>query len=129
MKKRIVTYLIFGLFLSFQVGTLISVSSDDFEVYIKKYGTSQLLDVRTPQEFNQMHIEGAKLVNVYDSDFREQIRALNFDKNKPILIYSRSGNRSLVAGRYLSGLGYEVINLKYGINEWKAKGKPVKSEK
>jgi rhodanese-related sulfurtransferase len=127
MKKILTMVILFAVFVSFsmQNGSLISVSTDEFENYIKKYGTNQLLDVRTPQEFNAGHIPGAKLANIYDSDFKNKIKSFNFTKSKPILIYCRSGNRSLVGGKYLSEQGYQVINLKYGIKDWIAKNKPV----
>ena len=126
--KKILTYIIlFIVFISYsmQNGTLISVSTEEFESYINKYGTGQLLDVRTPQEYNAGHIPGAKLANIYDSNFKEKIKTLNFTKSKPILIYCRSGNRSVVGGKYLSEQGYKVINLKYGIKDWIAKNKPI----
>jgi len=108
-----------------QSGKILSVSSDEFEQYIKRYGTSQLIDVRTPAEYREGHIPNARLVNIYDPDFKKKISELPFRKDKPVLVYCRSGNRSLVAGRYLASLGYEVINLKYGIKDWRAKGKPI----
>ncbi len=126
MKKFLIPVIIILFFTSLQgKGSLVSVTADEFEAYIKKYGTEQLLDVRTPQEYDLGHIPGAKLVNIYDSDFKQKIAALNFSKSKPVLIYCRSGNRSLVAGRYLAEQGFQVINLKYGIKDWVLKNKPV----
>ncbi len=107
-------------------GKIISVSSDEFQNYIEKYGTDQLIDVRTPQEFNAGHIPGAKLVNIYTPTFKQDILKALKDKEKPVLIYCRSGNRSMVAGRYLEKIGYLVINLKYGIKDWIRQNKPVK---
>ncbi len=107
-------------------GKIISVSSDEFQNYIEKYGTEQLIDVRTPQEFNAGHIPGAKLVNIYTPTFKQDILKALKDKEKPVLIYCRSGNRSMVAGRYLEKKGYLVINLKYGIKDWIRQNKPIK---
>ncbi|MFO7714184.1 rhodanese-like domain-containing protein [Desulfosarcina sp.] len=51
-----------------------------------------LLDIRTPREFADGHIQGALLLDYYASDFVERLKAL--DKDKTYLIYCRSGNRS-----------------------------------
>jgi len=125
--KKTVLILISVIFLAaFQGGgKIISVSSDEFDSYIKKYGTGQLIDVRTPAEYAEGHIPGAKLVNIYDPQFKQKILSLKLDKSKPVLVYCRSGNRSMVAARFLAENGYQVINLKYGIKEWRAKGKPI----
>ncbi len=126
MKKILILVIFSFIFMSYQTeGSIISVSVEEFESYIKDYGTTQLIDVRTPEEFEKGHIPGAKLVNIYATDFKEKISKLNLEKSKPVLIYCRSGNRSLVGGRYLAGRGYKVINLKYGINDWIAKNKPI----
>jgi len=101
-----------------------SVSADDFAKAIEKYGTEQLIDVRTPAEYAQGHIHGARLVNIYDPDFRQKVLE-GLSKSKPVLVYCRSGHRSMVAARFLDSKGYKVINLRLGFNDWKARGFPV----
>ncbi len=103
-----------------------SVSADEFQKYIEKYGTDQLIDVRTPQEFKAGHIPGAKLVNIYAPTFKQDVLKALPDKEKPVLVYCRSGNRSMVAARFLAEKGYRVINLKYGIKDWIRQNKPIK---
>lgn len=51
-----------------------------------------VIDVRTPQEFNEGHVKGAININFYDENFEEQLDELN--KDKKYLIYCRSGSRS-----------------------------------
>lgn len=76
-----------------------------------------LLDVRTPEEFAEGHIEGARNLNFFDSDFREQLDKL--DKEEPIFIYCRSGNRSGKAGKIMQELGFEqVYDLEGGYMAW-----------
>ena len=123
MKIRVVL-LTFWLMAASWDAVIQSVSAEDFALAIKKYGTDQLIDVRTPAEFAQGHIHGARLVNVYDADFRQKILE-GLSKSKPVLVYCRSGHRSMVAARYLDSKGYTVINLRLGFNDWKAKGLPV----
>ncbi|MEP6263073.1 MAG: rhodanese-like domain-containing protein [Gillisia sp.] len=75
------------------------------------------LDVRTPQEFKEGHIEGAVLINFFDEDFKEQVEAL--DKDKPVYIYCRSGNRSQKAGMILTEMGFqEVYDIEAGYIGW-----------
>ncbi len=106
-------------------GEIHSVSTDEFQQYIEKYGTDLLIDVRTPQEYNAGHIPGAHLVNLYAPDFKTRILEIVKDKDKPVLIYCRSGHRSMIAAKYLAGHGYTVINLRHGIIDWNANRKPI----
>ena len=52
----------------------------------------------------------------------------NLSKVSTVLVYCRSGRRSLDAAEILTHLGYKVVNLKGGIIEWKEDGLPVVSE-
>ena len=79
----------------------------------------QLLDVRTPQEYQQGFIEDAVLVNFFDSDFVTKV-STRFDKNKPLYIYCAVGGRSNKAARKLISVGFEsVYDLKGGFTKWK----------
>lgn len=79
----------------------------------------QLLDVRTPKEYNEGHIEGAELINFFDEDFVQQAEA-NFDKDKPLMLYCRSGNRSAKATAKLKAAGFkEIYDLRGGYKAWK----------
>lgn len=51
-----------------------------------------VIDVRTPEEFAEGHIEGAQLIDFYSDTFAEEIAALDADGE--YLVYCRSGNRS-----------------------------------
>ena len=85
-----------------------------------------VLDVRTPNEFYSGHIEGAKLIPVQQLDAR--LSELSTYKNKDILVYCRSGNRSTVASQILIKNGFKKLhNLRNGVKGWtKAKQKLVK---
>ena len=79
---------------------------------------TQLIDVRTPQEYELGHISGS--VNI---DFRNQDVFNNsfneFDKSKPIFLYCRSGNRSKKSADILIEMGFsKVFDLKGGFIEW-----------
>ena len=83
-----------------------------------------LLDVRTPQEFTQGHIPGANLIPV--QVFQYLKLGGRGIKDKKVLVYCRSGNRSVTASKWLESWGIkEVYNLKKGILEWKALALPL----
>lgn len=76
-----------------------------------------IIDIRTPQEFSQGHIEGAININYYDQSFMEQIG--KYDKSKPIFLYCRSGNRTSSAAAKIAKVGFEeVYDLQGGIMSW-----------
>lgn len=81
----------------------------------------QLVDVRTPQEFNSGFIGNALNIDYYSSTFEEDIKKL--DKKKPIILYCKSGRRSLNGSEKLEAIGFiKVYNLLGGIDQWKKNG-------
>lgn len=106
---------------------IVSVSAVEFEKAIKA-DSVQLLDVRSPQEFAEGHIAGAININVQSDDFRQKADK-ELSKDSTILVYCRSGRRSMDAAETLTELGYKVVNLKGGIIEWNEEGLPVKAIK
>ncbi|MEP4077557.1 rhodanese-like domain-containing protein [Haloferula sp.] len=87
----------------------------------------QLVDVRTEEEWNEGHLEGAIRVDFMEKDFSEKVVEV-VDIKKPVLIYCRSGGRSGKASKVMADLGFTVIkDLDGGILAWKkAKKKVVK---
>ncbi|MDT0643936.1 rhodanese-like domain-containing protein [Zunongwangia sp. F363] len=72
-----------------------------------------LIDVRTPKEYIEDHIENARNINWYDPKFKEKIRRL--DKTRPAFIYCRSGARSARAAKSFIKAGFsKVYDLKGG---------------
>ncbi len=83
-----------------------------------------IIDIRTPEEFNEGHIENAVNIDFYSETFREDLDKL--DKSKTYFIYCRSGSRSGRAMPIMEELGFqEVYNLSAGIKEWIVEGLPV----
>ncbi len=77
-----------------------------------------LLDVRTPEEFMQGHIPGAKLIPV--QVLEQEIKQIEAYKDKPVIVYCRSGNRSRTASRILAKHGFKIIyDMDGGIRQWK----------
>ena len=76
-----------------------------------------ILDVRTPEEFAEGHIEGAILIPDYE--IAEKAEKVLTDKDQLILVYCRSGRRSKNAANELAALGYTNVKEFGGINDWK----------
>lgn len=76
-----------------------------------------LLDIRTPEEFRQGHIMGAKNIDFYLPDFEDRVKEL--DKNTTYLVYCRSGNRSGHSMSIFKNNGFaSVYDLEGGIGAW-----------
>lgn len=83
-----------------------------------------LLDVRTVDEYNSGHIKGARLMPVTDENFEKSIQDL--PKDKPIVVYCRSGARASSAVGILKESGFENVHLLEGsILEWNKMGYPL----
>lgn len=78
----------------------------------------QLVDVRTPEEIGQGSIKNAFFINYFDENFSEKAENV-LNKNKPVYLYCRSGNRSKKAAKLLHEKGFEVISVAGGYNQWK----------
>ena len=83
-----------------------------------------IIDVRTPEEFNAGHIDGAVNYNVQGPDFGAQIATL--DPAGTYAVYCQSGNRSQVAVAQLSDAGVNgIYELETGITGWANAGYPI----
>ncbi len=83
-----------------------------------------IVDVRTEAEYNSGHIPGAGLLPV--QVFADNLGKLEQYKDKDILLYCASGNRSTVAARILIDAGFtRVYNLRHGFGDWARSGNPV----
>lgn len=83
-----------------------------------------VLDIRTPEEFNEARLADAIMVDYYAADFADQIDRL--DKNVPYVLYCRTGNRTADAAALMEELGFsEVYEIDGGIVNWYEQGYPV----
>jgi len=126
MKTRI-SYLIFilglGLIFSCRNGNLKQDGIDHFEASELKNMLANgdnpfLLDVRTPGEFNGElgHMDGALLIPLHELEKRAS--ELNVHKDRLIVIYCRSGNRSQDAAKILMAKNFNVVNMVGGMKAW-----------
>lgn len=99
------------------------LSVEDFSTALDLEGIL-LLDVRTPEEFEALHIPGALLIPVQELENR--IGEIEEFKEAQVYVYCRSGNRSRTASQILLNQGFNTVyNLDLGINQWAALGYPV----
>lgn len=83
-----------------------------------------LLDVRTPEEFASGHIAGA--LNIPVDDLPVRLEEIAGYRSAPVIVYCRSGRRSLVASQILVKAGFrDVTNMTGGVLDWSAAGFPL----
>ena len=92
------------------------LTPEEFESHISKKN-AQLIDVRTPREFNMGHIRNAININFFSRSFFLDMDRM--DKTKPLYLYCRSGSRSSKAAYKLAARGFkEIYDLQGGILKW-----------
>lgn len=95
--------------------------AEEYARAIATDSTAVIIDVRTPEEYAQGHLDGALLMNVSEEDaFTEAADTL--DKSHTYYIYCRSGRRSSKAAIMLLERGLTVVDLKGGYNAWTESG-------
>ena len=82
-----------------------------------------ILDVRTPEEYSEEHIENAVNINFYSETFKEELN--NLDKNKIYITHCRSGGRSSKTLDLMKELGFKEAYNMGGITQWKKSGFPT----
>lgn len=104
-------------------GAVTLVSPADAQTLVES-GEVQVIDVRTPEEYAEGHIDGATLIDFYEPDFADRIAEL--DPDGEYVVYCRSGNRSSQATALMAEQGFRDVNdVDGGIVAWEAAGLPV----
>jgi rhodanese-related sulfurtransferase len=104
-----------------------TIEARAFAEKIKTTKNPQILDVRTPEEFNAGHLENADNVNWLGDSFVNDSK--KYDKTKPVFVYCRSGARSKKATEKLEELGFKnIYELEGGFLKWDAEGLSKKIE-
>lgn len=100
-----------------------NLSVDEFQQAVAQKNI-QLLDVRTPDEYQSGHLSHAMLANWNnETEFKTRVQAL--DRSKPVYTYCLSGARSNAATLWLRQNGFAAYNLAGGISAWKRADKPL----
>ncbi|MGA2026529.1 MAG: rhodanese-like domain-containing protein [Syntrophobacteraceae bacterium] len=90
---------------------------EDLQIYIAGHreGSYQLIDVRQPEEYEQSHLPGSRLIPLpMLADSLEQL-----DRARDLIIYCSVGGRSRMAAQFLARRGFHrVLHLQGGIEAW-----------
>lgn len=104
------------------------LSAQEFSAKIKVHPDAQIVDVRTPKEFENGHLDRAINMDWNGNDFDRHVLLL--DKSKPVFVYCLSGGRSASAATKLRGSGFtQVFEMPGGMLEWRAQQLPEISQK
>ncbi|MDX6595219.1 MAG: hypothetical protein QOI72_601 [Solirubrobacterales bacterium] len=95
------------------------VSRDEAQKMIEE--GAQLIDVRADHEWEAGHLPGATHVPLDELPERTG----EIDKERPVLLYCRGGNRSTMAATALADAGYDAAKLSEGIVGWDEAGLPL----
>jgi rhodanese-related sulfurtransferase len=87
-------------------------------------GGAQLVDVRADHEWEAGRIAGAAHISL--DELSE--RAGEIDRDRPVVVYCRGGNRSTMAAAALADAGYDVSKLSEGIVGWEEEGLPLEPD-
>ena len=106
------------IFAELKLKNMADLSQEEWEDQIKNDDNAFILDVRTPQEFEEGYIPGAVNIDIYlGQGFLEELGKL--DKSKNYYVYCRSGARSGQACAIMNSIGIEnAYNLEGGFMNW-----------
>ncbi|MEM8507223.1 MAG: rhodanese-like domain-containing protein [Bacteroidota bacterium] len=120
MKLRLICFVLFLLGISCKSGNEKTITLVDKAFMQEKVvgKNVQLVDVRTPEEFNSGRIAGAVNYNIINREvFLTQIEDL--DKDQPVYLYCKMGGRSNRAAQVLKQEGFtKIFDFSGGYNAW-----------
>jgi rhodanese-related sulfurtransferase len=85
---------------------------------------AQFIDVREPYEHEAGHVAGDRYIPLPDLT----AEASSLDKDKPVVVYCRTGNRADMAAAALAASGWEAYNLEGGFVAWLEQGLPAEPD-
>ena len=102
------------------------VSNDEFAALMASKEGALLLDVRTPEEWNEGHLAGAAHADYWGDEAAFEAAMNAIPRDRPVLVYCAGGGRSGLTAKELIEAGHqEVYNLEDGLSGWKGQGLPV----
>jgi len=128
MYKLFILHILFFAFFSVNVSAqetgIRLLPPKAFAQSLDSVSQKQIIDVRTPEEFQTGHIATATNINIYDADFKDQLKTLN--KKVPVFVYCKGGGRSDKAAKVLQELGFVSVYVLEGrIMAWESKELPL----
>ncbi len=103
-----------------------TISPKELEGQRQEGKSVELIDVRTPVEFQEVHAKPACLMPLDSLDPKAIMEARNGSKDEPLYVICRTGSRAKQAAEKFQAAGYSnVINVEGGTLAWEAAGLPV----
>jgi rhodanese-related sulfurtransferase len=100
-----------------------NLSATEAASWLREHPETQVLDVRSAQEFSGGAVPGAVNISLGSEDFEKQVGTM--DRQKPVLVYCAGGYRSRKAVGKLKQLGFENIqHIHRGYMSWKSAATP-----
>ncbi|MEM9823086.1 MAG: rhodanese-like domain-containing protein [Bacteroidota bacterium] len=94
-----------------------SISVGQLKEKISKGASLQLVDVRTPLEYDSGYLHSAVNINYLSKNFVEKFKV--YHKDEPLYLYCRSGHRSRRAASLLAQEKFtKIYDLEGGILQW-----------
>lgn len=107
-----------------------TITPVELEALHQQGETIDLIDVRTPVEFREVHAEYARNIPLDVFDPEEVMSNRNGSSGRPLYVICRSGSRASTACQKLVSCGHEnIVNVEGGTQAWEAAGLPVKRGK
>ena len=103
---------------------IVVLSPQDFINHVKADTSAVILDVRTPVEYAEGHLEGTKQLDYLNTEAFE-VGMKSLDKANTYYIYCRSGRRSHGACEKMKAQGFKVFDMEGGYLNWTKQGLPV----
>ena len=125
MRNVLYSFLVLGLLFSCgpKEGQQ-DLGATEFQTALTAESKAQILDVRTIDEFQNGHIEGALNADISSSAFQQIASGL--DKDKTVFVYCLSGARSASAAGMLKEMGFKsIVNLTGGMLAWQSANLPI----
>ncbi len=103
---------------------VVNLGTADFDEKLKSTASKIVLDVRTDEEFNSGHLQGAINMNVNDPSFGDRLKQL--DTAQPVFVYCLAGGRSARAAEILKDMGFPAVyNMEGGVSRWTYENRPL----
>jgi rhodanese-related sulfurtransferase len=108
------------------VATIPTISPKELEELRRQGKPVDLIDVRTPVEFREVHAEVARLVPLDSLDPKAVMDARGGSGEEPLYVICRTGNRAKMACERFHSAGFSnVVNVEGGTIAWEQSGLPV----
>ncbi|MCB0734285.1 MAG: redoxin domain-containing protein [Flavobacteriales bacterium] len=105
----------------------VRLDAQSFNQQINATSNPQIIDVRTPEEYNSGHLTNAQNLNIYASNFSQSLDLL--DKDDTVFVYCKAGGRSAQAAQQLVAKGFKhVYDLNGGIMQWQKAKLPLEGD-